>query len=204
MRGLPTPRLRPAFVLGAALVLAASCMSPARAGQWPHERQGVLLGFNVGVGSADLDLEVDGFRPSFNRETGGAGSFRFGYAVQPNLVLGLETNAWTKTDESDGVEQTWTFGVAALGLTWFPQQDGGLYLRGGVGIGSASLEIDLGNGYSFNGDDQGLGLTGGLGYEWRLTRRFALGPGVDFGWTDVGDGFSMNWVNFTAGFNWYL
>lgn len=188
-------RNRMSLVLAAMIALTLGLSGGAWADIWEHERDGVVLGFNIGGGSAGL--EVDNVGDS-DRESGAAGSFRFGYAFRPEWAVGLESNAWTK--EID--DETWTFSVAALGFTYYPNA-AGFFLRGGIGFGSISAESDEGN-FTVRYEDNGIGILGGLGYEWRLTRRFALGPQVDFGYTDVGEGVSANYVNFTAGFNWYL
>jgi hypothetical protein len=48
-----------------------------------------------------------------------------------------------------------------------------------------------------------LGVFGGLGYEFRVTPRFALGPQINVGWMDL-DSFNANWVNVELGFHWYF
>jgi hypothetical protein len=175
----------------------------AWAGTWSHERNGAVLGFNVGAGSAGVNVDLGGATASSDRETGEAGSLRLGYAVQQNLVLGFEANGWAKTFTSGGYDTKWSFGVGTLGATWYPAH-GGFFMRGGVGFGRAQVEFSNSQGTQLKAHDSGLGMTAGLGYEWRLTRTFALGPQVDFGYLDVGNGFTANYVNFTLGLNWFL
>ena len=187
--------LRRKFTLGTILlVVLAALPSLALCGQWPHERDGVVLGFNVGGGTAGLDVD----NASSDRESGAAANVRVAYAFRPEFTFGLESNIWTK--EIDGV--TWTFSVVAAGFTYYPSGQG-LFLRAGIGSGTISAEISQG-GTTLSADDSGIGLLGAIGYEWRLTRKFALGPQADFGFMDVGDNVSANYFNLTAALNWYL
>ncbi len=187
-----------------ACVVAVIALPAVGAAAWPHERQGVMLGFNAGAGSAELQFEnSDGTTVSGDREGGGAFGLRAGYAFNDRLALGLEGTGWSRTFENDsGLDATWTFTVSTIALTWYPG-GGGFLLRGGLGWGRAEMELDLGDG-TISGDDTGAAALIGLGYEWRLGRRFALGPAVDFGGMDLGEGWKANIANLTVGLTWYL
>ena len=202
MRGTSKAGLRVAGCL-APVAISLLLAAPAWAGSWAHERSGMVLGFNVGAGSAEAKFDGDGGSISSDRESGGGGNLRIGYAISPKVVLGLETAGWSKKVEDGNVDSTWSLGVAAFGATWYPAA-GGFFMRAGVGVGRAEVKWDAGSGLTASADDTGFGLTTGLGYEWRLTRRFALGPQVDLNYVDIGDGVSMNWFNVTLGFNWFL
>jgi hypothetical protein len=53
-------------------------------------------------------------------------------------------------------------------------------------------------------DDNGFGLLGAFGYEWRLTPKFAMGPEVEFVYLNVGGEFgAANYVSGTWMLNWY-
>jgi hypothetical protein len=187
------PRLIPLlFTIGvAALLLPTS----ATAGAWEHERDGVTFGFNLGGGSAGLEIRN---AIELDRQTGGGASIRVGYAFHPEWAIGFESNAWAK--EVD--DEWWRFSVAALGISYFPNS-GGFFMRAGIGSGAITAKNREGD-VTTQVDEDGVGFLGALGYEWRLTRTFALGPQVDFGYLDVGEGVSANYFNITAGFNWYL
>jgi hypothetical protein len=184
------------FITVAASV-AALLLLPAgiaTAGQWPHERDGVVLGVNLGGGSAGVNIL--GF--DLDREGGAAGNIRVGYAFQNQFALGLEGNAWTK--EVDGV--TWSFSVVGAAFTYYPSGQG-FYVRGGIGSGKVEIKASSGS-RSVTASDTGPGLLGAMGYEWRLSRTFALGPQVDYGYAKVNDDLSINYVNFTVGANFYF
>jgi hypothetical protein len=180
--------------LGALALLTAALPQDAHAGQWSHARNGFTIGFNLGVGSAGVDLDDGG---SSDRASGGAGSLRIGYAVSPQLVVGFDGNGWT--NETDGVEQT--FSMGGVGMTWYPQQ-GGLWLKAIVGAGRAEFRTRF-LGADLEVADTGAALAVGTGYEWRLTRSFALGPAMDLARASF-DGGSADWANVSLGLNWYL
>ncbi|NIO00859.1 MAG: autotransporter domain-containing protein [Candidatus Latescibacteria bacterium] len=186
-------------------LLAGVCqVSPALAGH-PHERTGFFIGFGGGGGSAT-------FQDAGSRTGGAVGNFRIGYAVAPNLTIGLESSAWLKREEYGVVglgsaTATWVFSVATFGATFFPGNNGP-YIKAGVGFGTASVETEatifgLGTG-SLKIDDSGFGILGAVGYEARLTPKFALGPEIEFAYMNVGgDLQSANYVSGSLMFSWY-
>ena len=183
--------------LGLSALTAILLLAPAfaaQAGQWPHERDGVVLGFNLGAGTAAVNAA--GY--DSEREGGLAGNGRIGYAFSPELAVGLEGNFWTKKVDSE----TWTFNVGAATLTYYPGAQG-FFVRGGLGGGSMEFETEQ-NGVTFSASDDGFGFLLGAGYEWRLARKFALGPEIDYSYAKVSDDLSLNYVNFTLGLNWYF
>ncbi len=177
----------------APLVALLGPLAAHAAGPWPQTRQGWYVGFGLGGGGAAL--HADG--TSTSREGAFSGNFRGGYVFNPELALGLESNAWTK--EMDGA--TWTLSVGTAAVTYFPGAQG-FYLRGGIGLGTAEVEQQFGN-VSVTGSESGFGLTGGLGYEFRVLRTFALAPQVDYSWTTLDD-FDFDYVMGALQFNWYF
>jgi len=175
-------------------LLAFFIASTARAGSYPHERDGMILGFNLGGGSAG----TSGSGVSTDRETGLAGNFRVGYAFSPQVAAGLEGNMWTKNVDNE----TLTFSVGAAALTYYPGATG-FFVKGGIGVGSAEYSVDQG-GTTLSVSDDGLGFLVGAGYEWRLGRKFALGPQFDYSYAKINDDFKINYFNFTMGLNWYF
>lgn len=184
-----------AIVLSLAFGLLSSYSAPAAlAGSWPHERDGIVLGFNAGGGSAGID--VNGVNS--DREGGFGGNFRVGYAFNPQVALGLEGNMWTKEVENE----RWTFSVGGPAVTYYPGATG-FFVRGGVGVGTVDYSFDSG-GVTVSSSDDGFGFLVATGYEWRLGRKFALGPEFDYAHAKVNDNLSMNYFNFTMGLNWYF
>jgi hypothetical protein len=175
-------------------ILATSVVVPCAGATWPHERDGFILGFNLGAGSAGINLaNVDS-----DRESGLGGNGRVGYALSPQFALGLEGNFWTR--EVDGEE--WMFSVGAITATYYPGAQG-FYVRGGIGVGTMEYSVDQGS-FTLTASDDGFGLLMAAGYEWRLTRRFSLGPQLDYGYGKIDDDLSMDFLNVTAGMNWHF
>ena len=184
---------RLAGILGMVIAISGLMAVDARAGSHPHVRQGWLVGFGIGGGSAGLTSDGE----SNDREGGAAGSFRAGYAFDPRLSLELNSSLWTK--EVDDV--TWTFSVGTAAVNFYPGAEG-LVLRGGLGVGNAEAEVQSGS-TTVSVEESGFGLGAGIGYEFRVTRTFALGPQFDFGWMNL-DEADVNYFNVGLGFNWYF
>jgi hypothetical protein len=179
----------------AGFLILSFCVAPAFAGTHPHDRNGFMIGFGVGGGSV-------GIKNGDGREGSVTGNFRIGYALRPDLVLAFEGNAWSKTFSTDQGDLTWTFSTGTASVTCFPQNMG-FFLRGGIGFGTANVELERNN-VKISADDTGLGLLAAAGYEWRLTQKFALGPQVEFSYqNEGGDVESSNIIAGGLNFNWY-
>jgi hypothetical protein len=188
--------MRTLRLLALGVLMSAFGASVVHAAQ-PHHRGGFFIGFNLGAGTADISS--DEFEDT-DREWGGAGNFRLGGAIKQDLLIGFESTAWVKDEDGTTISLT----TAMLGVTYYPG-NAGLFLRGGVGLGSSSLEVELPNGFTQSKDENGIGLAAAVGYEWRLTRKFAMGPQVDFTYLNIGDDIvdTANFFDITLGFNWY-
>jgi hypothetical protein len=184
---------RGAVVAAAAFMITTLVPTLASAETHPQTRQGWLVGFAVGGGSAGIS--VPGV--STERTGGGAGSLRVGYAFQPQISLELDSGGWTR--EEDGV--TTTFSVGGVGLNYYPGAQG-FVLRGALGYGNADVSISSGS-TTTSASESGFGFLVGTGYEFRVRRTFAIGPEVEYGWTTL-SGFDANFVNLNLGFNWYF
>ena len=79
---------------------------------------------------------------------------------------------------------------------FYPSAQGGFFLKGGLGL--ATVELELG---ALTIEEEGIGLTLGLGYDARVGRNFALTPYFDI-LTSNYDGGSLNQVAFGLGFTW--
>jgi hypothetical protein len=174
------------------LLVATSTLTPSvNAAEWDHARERWLVGFSLGGGSAEAQFDADGDVLVSSDRTGGVGfGFRVGYAVRPDLVLGFEGNGWGRSDSETlpfvgDVDVTTTLTVAAVSCTWYPGA-GGFFVRGGLGGGTLGQEIEAG-GLTIEYDETGFGLHGAVGYEWRVTRTFAIGPQLDLAWMNIGE-----------------
>ena len=189
------------FLIITALVAMVMAATTAFAGG-DRGRKGLFLGLNAGWGSA-------GYSPQIGKQTltddpfsGGAGGLRFGYAFSNSFALSLEAYGFG----TDRNEESWGLGAGFLTVTWWPDGSG-FFLRMGLGGGGGDI-LRRDNGELVHFEDKGAGLFG-LGYEWKLGRKFALGLAVDAigfdlesasGLDDEMAGLGI----FTIQFNWYL
>ena len=178
---------------GLTLLALTAAASPARAGQFPQDHNGWYIGLGVGGGSAGLS---DNSGNNSDRTSGAVGSFRVGVSINPNVALGVESSAWTKSENGATV----TFDATTAGVAWFPSQ--GWVIRGGVGIGSTTVSASSGN-VTVSSSETGLGVNAALGYEFRLARSFALGPQLETGYASFKGG-SSNWAGLQLAANWYF
>ena len=134
-------------------------------------------------------MNVEGFQT--DREGGVTFNLRLGGALKQNLLLGGEIDAWRKEEGGDAIQ----FNNYAAVLTYYPTPV--LFLRGGPALSVATAES-----FGFTDTETGLGFTGGLGTELRLTRKFALIPMAQFIVQDY-DGFSTNFFSITLDVGWF-
>jgi hypothetical protein len=146
---------------------------------------------------------VQGLDPE--RANSFSGNFRLGWAVADNLTIGLESSTWLKDYDigNTTADLRLTGTVTTFAAAVFPGNMG-LYMRGGVGVATGRAEISDGN-ITFDETETGLGLLGAVGYEWRLTPKFALGPQVQYAFLNIeGDGTDhVDFLSLTAQLTWY-
>ncbi|MDX1493937.1 MAG: autotransporter domain-containing protein, partial [Longimicrobiales bacterium] len=167
-------------LLTATLLLALQAVTVSA--QAPS-RDGFFIGFGLGLGTL-------GFEDADERESAVSGYFKIGGALNEQLSLGAETNGWRK--EEAGVTLTST-NISAVAYV-YPSPDGGFYLKGGLGL--ANVDVDLG-GFG-GGDENGVGLTLGAGYDIGFGGRFGLTPYANLIYSSF-DGGSSNLFQFGLG-----
>ena len=115
-----------------------------------------------------------------------------GWAIREDITIGLETIVWANRFEGDFVDRlTWTFSVNTLALTYFPANMG-FFVRSGVGLGIASIELDQGLSATVSDTEAGFGFLVAAGYEWRFNERLAIGPEVDYAFIDINGDLTNN------------
>ena len=185
----------------AGLVIASALFAGTLEAQGnPQTRQGFGISFGIGAGSAGVDCEVC---PD-DRETGLSGYLRIGGYLRPNLFLAGESNGWSKTE--DGVEGQ--AGFLSAVAQWYPQPASGLFVKGGLGLATVSLEDDVDEITS-----TGLGITVGGGYDFRVGRNFSLSPYINYlrgfgaqanlNGTSTDFDYNVNLLQFGLGFTWH-
>jgi opacity protein-like surface antigen len=173
------------------LLLSTSASAVTKVRNTDHG--GFYVGFGIGFGSLGIDFNNSDV--TYDREGGGAGVVFLGGAIKPNLLLGLDVNAWSKKEDN----VTRTISTSSLCLTYYVAPR--FFVKGGIGVGSANVEVDYHHStVSYN--ETGFGLTAGAGMEFRLTRHFALVPSTQWSYQSF-DSFKSNVFSITFNIGWY-
>lgn len=189
----------------------------------PYQRDNWYIGFQVGGGAATIRLRDRGTYPNANYVKGGDYSmkeflgsspttfdldFQLGATITPKLLLGGQITAFAASAVYDSPagrhEASFTQSNLNLLATFFPW-DRGLFLRGGLGLASASATFKD-PGYTDQKEEgSGLNATVGLGWAWWLGRSFNLTGNLDWsGQGYDGDFFkSGSLLTLNLGFMWY-
>jgi hypothetical protein len=141
----------------------------------------------MGYGSMGMSCEGCG---DIDREGGASGYFKLGGTLRPNILLGVEGNAWRKSEGT----LTLTMGNFSGAAYWYPMVTSGLFIKGGVGYSTLRLDDDTVG----DASDSGFGLLAGLGYDVRVGRSLSITPVAN--WFRGGfDGGSANVLQFGLG-----
>ena len=171
--------------------------APVAQAQHPQTRQGFWVGFGFGYGSLKLSCSGCLNVPS---EGGISGFLKMGGTVSDKLLLGGETNGFTKKIGGTTV----TAGNVSFTAYYYPAPANGFFLRGGLGFADYKEEGSSGS--------TGFGFTLGLGYDVRVGTNFSLTPVANFSWGSVGDvqsgvvtlpGVKQNLVQLALGLTWH-
>lgn len=106
----------------------------------------------------------------------GATSFvRIGGTVSDHVVIGFE--AFSLLDRGLGFfsQDTTTAetATAAIVVLWFPGRHG-LFFKGGAGAAGGQFILPSGPTEADTSNGAGIGLTFGLGWDWSISRKFAI------------------------------
>ncbi|MCP4571343.1 MAG: hypothetical protein GY838_03255 [bacterium] len=168
-----------------------------------RDRKGWLVGFNAGVGGGGLSFDHQGRNISEEENNGAFGGLRVGYAFSNSFAVTLEMMGFGNGDDED---EEWGLGAGLISVTWWPDGSG-FFVRTGIGGGGGEIFVHE-SGETVEAEDKGAVLFG-IGYEWQLTKKFALGVAVDAVGFDLdgATGFDDDTAGFgglSAQFNWYL
>jgi hypothetical protein len=150
-------RIGVGLAMAAALALASQ---PVWAQDEPankHQRQGFYIGIGLGYGT--LSIEGAG-----ETEGGFSGNLRLGTALSQNVLIGVQTNGWYKSENN----VTLTFGTLTGAVQFYPSANGGFFLNAGLGLATLTLT-------GFDAE-YGLGAVLGLGYDFRVGRNISITP----------------------------
>jgi hypothetical protein len=190
------------------LVVLVCAAWPLNALGAAHVRNGFCAGVGFGLESVAWTDANGSRRPA---EGSGVLNARAGYAVKPDLVLGVEFWGWAKSYELSTSTLPVPVNVKLSGttacVTYFPGA-AGFFVRAGAGLAYGQVSVEPPpsvNGVASSKDTRtGLALDLAPGYEWRVASRFALGFQGDFVYLGLDSelsnvfGYGLN-----AQFNWY-
>jgi hypothetical protein len=128
--------------------------------QQAQTRQGFWIGGGLGYGS--MGLSCDGCADT-DRVGAPSGYLKLGTTIRQNILLGVETNAWTKSEL--GVRLTMANISGAV--YWYPMATNGMFVKAGAGYSA----LDAGG-----GGTNGFGVLGGVGYDIRMTPSLSITP----------------------------
>lgn len=145
--------------IGFSAVLAVLLAGSASA-QQAQTREGFWIGGGLGYGSMGLSCEGCG---DTDRVGAPSGYLKLGTTLRQNVLLGVETNAWTKSEL--GVRLTMANISGAV--YWYPMATNGMFVKAGAGYSA----LDAGG-----GGTNGFGILGGVGYDVRMTKSLSITP----------------------------
>ncbi len=186
---------RAAFLCAAVLFGSAAFLSAQDSDRTPAAHQGVWLSGGLGGGTTDND---EGGFTSDEDDGGPAGYFRMGGSVTPHILLGGEVIGMTVDRNGSDI----SFANATFTLVYDPALPGGFFAKGGIGFASVMTSTEFGGG-TFTTDDEGFGVTLGVGYDIRIGGNLYLTPNVDLLLQTYSDDRNASMVLFTLGLGMY-
>lgn len=191
-----SPLSRAATLAGLLTAIAAVTASPASA-QHAHVREGFWIGFGLGYGSLGFVCDncndhLDGALGDYLKLGRGGLSvyLKLGGSVNQRVLLGFDTNGWSKALEGERL----LAGNTSFVAYYYVQETGGLFLRGGIGLASLDLS-DRG--------EYGLGLVLGVGLDVRIRGNMSVTPVLNYNWGEPGDGLVQHEVQIAVGLTWH-
>jgi hypothetical protein len=163
-------------------------------------REGLLLSFGLGGGSAYLSNEGPGRTGALDLD------FRLGYGFSDRFQLFMDFAVDAGRYPQSADFASWTFTIRGQTVLVGDRAGNGLNLNLGVGVGGVDYTSGYYTGYS---SASGLALAGGLSYDARVTPWFALSPELFVNWHQIPNrpGFAHD-VSSSYGlrlnFLWYL
>jgi hypothetical protein len=169
-----------------------------------QEREGFWIGFGAGYGSASASASCEGCSGDGDREGSFTGFLKLGGTVNPQILVGAESNVWVKSQDN----VTLTLGSLAGTVTYYPVLSSGFFLKAGVGLSYMSTDLGA-SGATVSVSKTGWGLLAGVGYDLRVGRMISLTPSFNYYYGKPGDlsvdgdlvvpGWKQNVLDFALG-----
>jgi hypothetical protein len=128
--------------------------------QQSQARDGFWIGGGLGYGSLGCEGCTD-------RTGAPSGYLKLGTTLRPNILLGVETNGWTKSEFGARL----TMGNVSGAVYVYPMASMGLFVKGGAGYSALNASSDVGS-----GTESGFGMILGAGYDVRVARNLSITP----------------------------
>jgi hypothetical protein len=186
-----------------ALGLALPAVALAQ-GRVVNDRHGLWGSVGLGAGSAAVSCTGCGS----DRETGISGHGTLGGTLRPNLLLGGETNGWTKSSNNE----TDTFSYLTAVIVFYPAVTAGFFLKGGLGFGTTQFEGDV-YGVPLKLESSGIAFQAGTGYDIPLKSSFSItvfgnflttaGAGAKFNGKSLDENLDGNLLQFGLAATWH-
>lgn len=172
----------------------ASVSTTAARGQDRHEHDGFWIGFGIG-GGWNVSDGLDG-----ERLPGSGAYVRLGGTPSQKVLLGFEGSGWARAR----FDEVLTRGNAMFIAMLYPSENGGFFLKGGVGGASVTRIRAIGT----VATESGFGATAGIGVDIRLGSNIYLTPNFDwlfqaFDAGIVGASNTNTIALFTLGLTWH-
>jgi hypothetical protein len=135
--------------------LLAVLMASTAFAQQTQTRQGFWIGGGLGYGSLGCD--------GCDRVGAPSGYLKLGGTLRQNILLGVETNGWTKSEFGNRL----TMGNVSGAVYWYPMTTNGMFVKAGAGYSVLDSGI---------ASTSGFGLLGGVGYDVRVARNLSVTP----------------------------
>ncbi len=160
-----------------------------------QERAGAYASLGLGYGSADVNCDQCG---DSSREGSVTGYFELGLSISEMFLVSAMGNGWYKSIEGANV----TIGTIGLAARFYPIDDAGLFIKGG--LGSSYIDVALTSSTKESGFTFGWLLGGGydipLGDTTALTLLISVFGG-SFGDLGLATGVNTNVISGTVGFS---
>jgi hypothetical protein len=164
-------------------------------------REGLLLSFGLGGGSAYLSSQAAGRTGALDLD------FRLGYGFSDRFQLFMDFAVDAGRYPQSADFASWTFTVRGQTVLIGDRAGNGLNLNAGIGVGG----VDYNNGYYYGGYSSatGLALAGGISYDARVLPWFAISPELFVNWHQIPNGAGYDHDVASAyglrlNFLWYL
>jgi hypothetical protein len=184
-------------VIVALCVISTIPFCTANAEETVGKRDGLILGFNLGISASSLVYRREHDQPPYfddyatRRYPGVSGAFKVGYMTAPIVAVGLDVSMWQLYSDyhnwdSNEIGAGSAAGLVAGYLTFYSNRDDAMFVRVGGGPAWHAKSADEING--------GMGFFGAVGFE-HLPSNLGVGAELKFGVLYLDDADSIGYFS---------